>query len=229
MERIIIDKLGPIKHCDLYINDFMIFTGPQASGKSTIAKSIFFFKNIRQLLFMQINKRFLSGSDIMELSTKNRLLKEIRSNFLQTFGTTWCMDHDMSIEYYYTDSVYIKICLKNSLNAPNYIWIELSEKLIEFLNSYDTLQLDALTHARNNGNIKKEIDEFFGDDTEVIYIPAGRSMMTLFSSQLMFMYSVMNDDQKRSLDYCTQNYLERIMQLKPSFSKKLNRKKFAFS
>ncbi len=218
MERIIIDKLGPIEHCDLYINDFMIFTGPQASGKSTIAKSIFFFKNIRQLLFMQINKRFLSGSDIMELSTKNRLLKEIRSNFLQTFGTTWCMDNDMSIEYYYTDSIYIKICLKNALNAPNYIWIELSEKLIGFLNSYDTLQLDALTHARNNGNIKKEIDEFFGDDTEVIYIPAGRSMMTLFSSQLMFMYSVMNDDQKRSLDYCTQNYLERIMQLKPSFS-----------
>ena len=43
-------------------------------------------------------------------------------------------------------------------------------------------------------------------------------MMTLFSTQLMFMYSVMNDDQKRSLDYCTQNYLERIMQLKPSFS-----------
>ena len=43
-------------------------------------------------------------------------------------------------------------------------------------------------------------------------------MMTLFSSQLMFMYSVMNDDQKRSLDYCTQNYLERIMQLNSSFS-----------
>ena len=46
----------------------------------------------------------------------------------------------------------------------------------------------------------------------------GTGMMTLFSTQLMFMYSVMNDDQKRSLDYCTQNYLERIMQLKPSFS-----------
>ena len=105
MEKIIINKLGPIRHCELNINDFMIFTGPQASGKSTIAKSIFFFKNIKNLLLMQINKRFLGGSDIMELSTKNRLLKEIRSNFLQTFGTTWCMDNDMSIEYYYTDTV----------------------------------------------------------------------------------------------------------------------------
>lgn len=217
MERIVINKLGPIKHCNLEIKDFMVFTGPQASGKSTIAKSIFFFKNIKNLLLMQINKRFLGENDTVELSTKNRLLKEIRSNFLQTFGTTWCMDNDMSIEYYYTDTIYIKICLKNDPVSPNYIWIDLSEEWINFLKTYDNMQIDALTHARNNGSIKKDIDEFFENGEEVIYIPAGRSMMTLFSSQLMFMYSVMNDDQKRSLDYCTQNYLERIMQLKPSF------------
>ena len=41
MERIVINKLGPIGHCDVEINDFMVLTGPQASGKSTIAKSIF--------------------------------------------------------------------------------------------------------------------------------------------------------------------------------------------
>ena len=218
MERIIINKLGPIKNCDLQLKDFMVFTGPQASGKSTIAKSIFFFKNIKNLVIMQINKRFFERNDVLELSTKNRLLKEIRSNFLQTFGTTWCMDNDMSIEYYYTESVFIKIRLKDDPITPNYIWIDLSEKLIEFLNLYDNLGLEELTYIRNNGDIEKKVDEVFEDDESVIYIPAGRSMMTLFSSQLMFMYSVMNDDQKRSLDYCTQNYLERIMQLKPSFS-----------
>lgn len=218
MEKIVINKLGPITHCDLEINDFMVFTGPQASGKSTVAKSIFFFKNIKNLLLMQINKRFYDESNTMKLSTKNRLIKEIRSNFLQTFGTTWCMDNDMSMEYYYTDTIYIKICLKNDPISPNYIWIDFSQKLIDFLDSYDNTELDMLTNARDNGNIKKNIDQFFGNCEEVIYIPAGRSMMTLFSSQLMFMYSMMNDDQKRSLDYCTQNYLERIMQLKPSFS-----------
>lgn len=218
MERIIINKLGPIKNCDLQLKDFMVFTGPQASGKSTIAKSIFFFKNIKNLVIMQINKRFFERNDVLELSTKNRLLKEIRSNFLQTFGTTWCMDNDMSIEYYYTETVFIKIRLLDDPITPNYIWIDLSEKLIEFLNSYDNLRLEELTYIRNNGDIEKKVDEIFEDEEAVIYIPAGRSMMTLFSSQLMFMYSVMNDDQKRSLDYCTQNYLERIMQLKPSFS-----------
>ena len=218
MEKIVINKLGPITHCNLEISDFTVFTGPQASGKSTIAKSVFFFKNVKNLLLMQIDKRLFGESDIMKLSTRNRLIKEIRSNFLQTFGTTWRMDHDMCMEYYYTDTVYIKICLKNDPVSPNYIWVDLSENLIDFLNQYDDVKLDVLTHARNNGSLKKEIDEFFENCEEAIYIPAGRSMMTLFSSQLMFMYSVMNDDQKRSLDYCTQNYLERIMQLKPSFS-----------
>ena len=109
MERIVINKLGPIGHCDVEINDFMVLTGPQASGKSTIAKSIFFFKNIKNLILMQINKRFFGENDTMRLSIKNRLIKEIRSNFLQTFGSTWCMDNDMSVEYYYTNSIYVKI------------------------------------------------------------------------------------------------------------------------
>lgn len=219
MEKIVINKLGPIKHCSLEINDFMVFTGPQASGKSTIAKSIFFFKNIKNLIWKQITKRIFTETDTMELSIKNRLIKEIRSNFLQTFGSTWCMDRNMSIEYEYTDSICIKISLKEDRVSPNYIWIDCSPELTEFLDRYDQVQLEELKQVHNDGILKKEIDDFFENKEEIIYIPAGRSMMTLFSSQLMFMYSVMNDDQKRSLDYCTQNYLERIMQLKPSFSR----------
>jgi len=230
VERIVINKLGPIDYCDFEINDFMIFTGPQASGKSTIAKSIFFFRNIRKLIVKAINKPFLMEKDGMELSTKGRLMREIRSTFLQTFGSTWCMDNRMYVKYYYTDSVYIKIHLKNGSSPHNYMRIDFSKELTNFLTRYEDMKLDLLINksdeayrdflmnALNNENLDKRMDELFENSEEVIYIPAGRSMMTLFSSQLMYMYSVMNDDQKRSLDYCTQNYLERIMQLKPSFS-----------
>ena len=226
VERIVINKLGPIDYCDFEINDFMIFTGPQASGKSTIAKSIFFFKNIRNLIIKAINRPVLVKEGGMEVSTKGRLMKDIRSTFLQTFGSTWHMDNRMSVKYYYTDSVYIKIRLKHDPVSRNYIWIDFSDKLTDFLNKYDDMRINAISHVNlqllesliNNENLKKNMDELFENSEEVIYIPAGRSMMTLFSSQLMYMYSVMNDDQKRSLDYCTQNYLERIMQLKPSFS-----------
>lgn len=107
MPKIVIDKLGPIDHCSLELNDFTVFTGPQASGKSTVAKSIFFFKNIKNILFAQFKKKyFLKNTrtdEGMDLSLKNRMEREIRSNFLQIFGTTWHMDMSMSLSYQYAD------------------------------------------------------------------------------------------------------------------------------
>lgn len=103
---------------------------------------------------MQINKKLFGESDTIKLTIKNRLIKEVRANFLQTFGTTWCMDNDMFMEYYYTDSIYIKIWLKDDPISPNYIWIEFSEKLIDFLGRFDNIHLDILSYARNS------IDEF---------------------------------------------------------------------
>ena len=43
MQRLEITNFGPIDSCKIDIRDFMVFTGEQASGKSTIAKSVFFF------------------------------------------------------------------------------------------------------------------------------------------------------------------------------------------
>ena len=85
MEKIVINKLGPIAHCNLGINDFMIFTGPQAAGKSTIAKSIFFFKNIRNLLLMQINKRFFGENDTIKIIYKKSSDKRNTCKFFADF------------------------------------------------------------------------------------------------------------------------------------------------
>ena len=53
MPKLTINNLGPVSACEIEIKDFMVFTGPQASGKSTIAKSIFFFNNLNNILFFQ--------------------------------------------------------------------------------------------------------------------------------------------------------------------------------
>lgn len=215
MEKIRINKLGPIDFCELEIRDFMIFTGPQASGKSTISKSIFFFKNIKRLLVQLLSRRLFLESDVSTMPLKYQLMREIRACFLQTFGTTWCMNKEMSLEYYYSEDIYIQIFLKTDEMKANFIWSEFSETL--------EMKLDALwKDVRDEDkevyqDYSTRINAIFHEDAEIIYIPAGRSMMTLFSTQLMFLYSVMNDEQKRSLDYCTQNYLERILQIKSYF------------
>lgn len=222
MQKLVINKLGPISRCELEIKDFTIFTGAQASGKSTVAKSVFFFRNIKNLLNEQLRKKFLlSGiqlDDSIELSTKNVLIRAIRSNFLQIFGTTWHMDKEMSLKYYYSDDIYIQISLKEDWINPNYIWVSLSKELERKLSSFDEGIPIASDTGRADINFLQEmINSIFNDDMEIVYIPAGRSMITLLSSQLNYIYSSMSDLQKRSIDYCTQNYLERILSLKSFF------------
>ena len=47
LEQIKIREFGPIKKCDIEIRDFTILIGEQSSGKSTVAKSIFLFQEIK--------------------------------------------------------------------------------------------------------------------------------------------------------------------------------------
>jgi AAA15 family ATPase/GTPase len=45
-DKITIKNFGPIKHVELDLKEVMVFIGPQASGKSTIAKLIHFFNHV---------------------------------------------------------------------------------------------------------------------------------------------------------------------------------------
>jgi hypothetical protein len=66
-----------------------------------------------------------------------------------------------------------------------------------------------------------ELQKFFDDRYSVVYIPAGRSMLTLFAQQLSYIYTIMDEPLKRTLDYCTQKYIERILKIKTEFSEGL--------
>ncbi len=222
MPKVVIHKLGPVDHCELEINDFTVFTGPQASGKSTVAKSIFFFKNIKNIMFEQFRKKCLLNNllteESLELSFKKRIEREIRSNFLQIFGTTWHMDTAMKLEYSYNNDISIQVSLEKGFESPNYIWLEFSQNLKNFIWKLEKItQNEAVVHG-DLLFIKERINEFFDDEAEIVFVPAGRSMITLLSTQLNYLYSSMDDTQKENLDYCTQNYLERILRLKPEFS-----------
>lgn len=222
-EKLVINNLGPIKNCELYIKDYMVFTGQQASGKSTIAKSIFFFKNIKNLLTLLIKKQlFFIGKEI-NISLKNKLIKEIRLNFLQVFGSTWGMSQNMAMNYYYNEKeeVFIKIYLKRDYNNPNYIWVEFSENLIKKIAELENIFKNRSV-LESSEELKQIINNIFKDEYDVIYIPAGRSMITLLSSQLNYIYSSMEDIQKKSIDYCTQSYLENILKLKVNFNNTLD-------
>ena len=235
MHKLVIHKLGPMEHCELECSHFMTLTGFQASGKSTIAKAIYFFRTVKDDIVELAKEQALDlvpGNGLGGESRpenrnelKRKLEDSLREKFLQTFGSSWGMSNDMYLEYYYTGTCAIKISLVNDTRytTPNYIWITLSRDLTEFLRNHNR-NLSATTLGVPEEELKKFKNELYSlldDSCSVVYIPAGRSMITLLSQQINYIYAKMDDTQKRLMDSCTRDYLERILRLKPEFSEGL--------
>lgn len=235
MHRLIINKLGPIEQCDLECSQFMTLTGFQASGKSTIAKAIYYFRTIKDDIAKLAKRQAFNMVPVSGLETeldvvygtslRKGLENYLREKFLRTFGSSWGMSNEMCIVYYYTNTCSVKVSLKEDakFSSPNYIWITFSDDLLKFLREKDNyLTVTSLgVSEEDTKKLKTELCEIFDDGCSVVYIPAGRSMITLLSQQFGYIYATMDGVQKRSLDYCTKDYLERILRIKPEFSEGL--------
>ena len=222
MQKLYIKHLGPIDECEINIDEFMVCTGPQASGKSTIAKSIFFFKNIKNILFVEYKKKYLLNRHIAEsrnVTVKQRFMKEIRANFLQIFGITGSLDGDMLLQYQYTEKKMLKVFLWKKKEGLCEVKLYFSKDFDELFEMLENRSKEIHNHPDPILELtEREIKEFFNDKTDVVYIPAGRSMITLLSNQMNYIYSSMDDIQKRNMDYCTRSYLEKILQMKSVFT-----------
>lgn len=95
--------------------------------------------------------------------------------------------------------------------SPNYVWIDFSKDIDYILRSSSQM-----LHLKKE-ELKHQINNLFHDDFESIYIPAGRSLITLLTSQLNYLFTTMDDEQKRTIDFCTQKYIERILKIRPAF------------
>lgn len=235
MHKLVIHKLGPIQNCEIQCTPFMTFTGFQASGKSTVAKAIYYFQTIKEDIIEIVKTQALNTPTVNGITNesdkeqrydlKKRLENHLREKFLRTFGSSWGMSNEMCMEYHFTTTCSVKISLKDNPGypTPNYIWITYSKELKTFLDNKNNCFL-ATPLGVSEDEIRKlkiELYKLFDDTHSVVYIPAGRSMITLLSQQLGYIYATMDDMQKRSLDSCTKDYIERILRLKPAFSEGL--------
>jgi len=95
MQKIIINNFAAIKNAEIEIKNLLILIGEQASGKSTIAKLIYFFKSLRDDLFNQIytdtKKDSFANSDF---------IFPIRQKFYDFFGSTVHFP-DFEIRYFF--------------------------------------------------------------------------------------------------------------------------------
>lgn len=228
-----INKLGPIDYCRLNIKQYTFLTGYQASGKSTIAKAIYFFRTLKEEISKIIIRQCYGNYHNENLNLKREFESVVRNKFLNTFGTSYSMDSKMCMTYIYGDyegyQVKVSIYLKERQDyaSPNYVYVQYSDKIKEFLKKYEKEILSKFTRGQHNSInsgqenfqelLKYELEQLFNDDYETVYIPAGRSILTVLGGPFNYMYTIMDDDQKRLLDSCTRDYLERVLKLRPQF------------
>lgn len=105
MQKIVINNFGPIKNAEIEIKNILILIGEQASGKSTIAKLIYFFKSLGDDFFNNFYKADRSNYDVTE-----DIKLPIRTKFYDFFGSTFHLP-DFNIKYYYTEHKYLELKL----------------------------------------------------------------------------------------------------------------------
>ncbi|MFN9165767.1 MAG: AAA family ATPase [Pseudanabaena sp.] len=97
MQKIIIKNFGAIEYAEIEIKKVLVLIGEQASGKSTIAKLIYFFKSLRDDVFNQIyqdQKRDYFDENLDVISV-------LQEKFYNWFGSTKNFNDDFEIKFYY--------------------------------------------------------------------------------------------------------------------------------
>lgn len=228
MHKLEIRNFGPISHCEITLNHLTLLIGPQASGKSTISKLFFFFLNVRD----EFVGFLLDQAD----STDERInewdfAKIIRKRFIEFWGPA-PQHSDLYLKFHYTNETYIEIKLDSAKHK--FIDPAFSKSILaELRASFDEL--------RSNSNYESPSSNLFGSaqtiskerarsvqverviaksktlfafNQQLLFIPAGRSLLSTLSDQLQYIHP-------HQLDYPMRVFIERINKSKSFFGKSI--------
>ncbi len=231
MQKIYIKNNGPVKNFEMEVKKFNLLIGEQATGKSTIAKSVYYFKTIKTKIIDYLTQVYDSNSYNSVSQEKVWFDKAIKSEFknifIKLFGYSWDLNPEFYMKYDYAESVWIQVKLKRGDRDKQYISVTYSPEL---LNSIKKLQMEiremyhsnegiiktslVLTNEerkRNHEMIVHRVNEIFCDNKETYYIPAGRSLLTVMSNNRAIMNNAGN------LDLITEMFMMLIDSVRNSF------------
>lgn len=230
MKKITIRNFGPVQNIeDLEIKDFMVFIGPQASGKSTVAKVVYFFKSIRTDIIRYLLESFEKGFFNKPTSTIEKI---IRRKFLDLWGSSWALDPQVYMYYEYQPNYFISISLTPGDKYVNPRFSPAFEgdldKVVEKCRSYLAENSFSNGFASESDKIIKEteraafkagliqqINHILQEDEEIIFIPAGRAVLTVLTEEIAALNS-------RKVDLLTREFAAKVNDIKPLFNKTLD-------
>lgn len=227
-QKIIIKNFGPIEDVEMEINDFAIFIGPQASGKSTIAKTVFFFLSLRDDLMKYLRNAFDDNNFDTPITSLNKI---VRNKLTDYFGSVHQTNSNFTLAFFYSENVSLSISQDYEDDFVKVVFSDYFEKSlneeIDFLsiraNQYHKFDNKFLTSSELNDideqrsnyikKVKSSLNDLLGFSFEkdLLFIPAGRSAFSALSEKVQEISS-------QQFDFLTKDFLKRIDNAKNIFS-----------
>ncbi len=231
MQKIYIRNNGPVKEFEMEIEKFNLLIGEQAVGKSTIAKSIYYFKTIKTKIIDYLTQIYDSNSynnvSQENVSFDRAIKSELKNIFIKLFGYSWDLNPNFYMRYDYEEELWIQVQLKKGDRDKQYISVTYSPRLLgevrklqrEIQDMYHdkeeviktSLVLKNEERKRNHEMIINRINTIFCDSKETYYIPAGRSLLTVMSNNRAIMNNAVE------LDLITEMFMMLIDSVRNSF------------
>jgi energy-coupling factor transporter ATP-binding protein EcfA2 len=205
MQKLVIKQFGPLKDLEIYDKPLTVLIGPQASGKSTIAKLFYFFKSIKTELL----NYFIHIERINEPYGIPNFLYDQYHRLLNIFGFEFDSQFD-NIKFFYSENKYLSL-----ESEENDRFIKFSDDL-----NFDIEEFYNKNKSQFNNNylFDKELNIIFEDNLELNFIPANRSIFSI-------LYGQYNTIALKELDFLRSEFIGKVTEVQKKinliFQKKL--------
>lgn len=239
MRHVTIKQFGPIKDINIDLDkNLEVIIGPQASGKSTFIKVVYFCRKIRDYFLQYLNSVISTETYYTEELYVN-FLKYIRRPFMGYFGTTKHME-DFSIRYEYgkEQNRFVTISLDKDRYARFSFSSDLKKDICDMIreavkvagtNSDLSFSDNFLEQAGFIARARKIVQSIFMDDYMLLYIPAGRNLLAILPDGIASKGIPLADHLEQGnevdisqTDLVTQEFAQYIRNMRSSFGSRLD-------
>lgn len=188
--KLTVKNFGPIKKADVEVKDMMVFIGPQASGKSTLAKLITILNDVN----------FKQNDNI-------KLLEELEKYNIHSFlkTDTHIEFHTPSFSYKFQDNKEYKFDVFDIINR-----IEISKNKIDLISKTIDLMLYGISVDRKEDILFRELqkNEIYGFNSKLITLFKNYDNTKNYAKELLKIYDKNIEDEQTYI-----NLLEIVKQV----------------
>lgn len=231
MRQVKIRNFGPLDHIDLALDKSCnVVIGEQAIGKSTLAKMIYFSLKMRDYLL-----ECLSNPSGVKLKggQYDWFLRYIRRRFMGCFGTTKHMrPFEISFDYDCSQTgnkgkqlilrlkeKFVHITFSPVMRSEINSLFKRAEELyaqrdsVQLLNVYEDVIQELQASQLIRQHLRQAVNVLFDIQEDILYIPAGRSVLATLSEQLQ----EIDTTDTSQMDLPLKEFISLIQRLKKRF------------